>query len=311
MNPQIQASPVHVTQPIQQEVKKCNNLPVIIILVLLLIGSCAFGGYELWQGLQKDSQITKLEESEKTKDLEITKLLKEKEDLQESSNTNNKETKESSPISVEEAEKILEKYLGEGIYTCIADWSSSYQLLSNFNLQAKIAYAYESYDSNMLEKCDCVVEYFEGIPCGNEIISFKSLDERYKLLFGDNGFIEKKNYVFYPDFWDNTAGREALVYDSSRDAYRICLHGVGGDPEGVAYHKVVSVDKEGDNVIASLFWAEFPSFIGISSYRGSLNEGGISAYADGVISQVRSTSIYKFTLSPYNGSYVLTDVVKE
>ena len=58
-----QHNPEQAPQPIHQEAKKCNHSLAIVILVILLIASCAFGGFEFWRSLQKDSEIAKLKEN--------------------------------------------------------------------------------------------------------------------------------------------------------------------------------------------------------------------------------------------------------
>ena len=65
-------------QPImEQSTKKCKNknLALIIILAILAVGGLSFGGFELWQNMQKDNDIknlqadkTKLEEQEAEKE---------------------------------------------------------------------------------------------------------------------------------------------------------------------------------------------------------------------------------------------------
>ena len=307
MDPQNQVTPVQVTQPVQQEVKKCSYLPVIIVLVILLIGSCAFGGYELWNGLQKDSQITKLEESGKEKELEITQLLKENKNLQEIAGTNIDNTEEVAPISIEEADKILEKYLG--ISTGLDDYRGGYRLISYFNDNEKIFFAYNSIPYEMTNKIDCIDDYYEDVPCVHSSISFDILDEKYKSLFGNYGSVEKKNYVFESRIWD--VPDAALVYDSSINAYRKFVNGQGGDVGGWALHKVISVEKENKNVVATVFWAEFPGFVPALDIRGLYGSNDEYVISTSFIEKLRSTSIYKFKLSPYNGSYVLTDISKE
>jgi len=49
-------------QPMEKPVKKCKHMPIIIILAILTIGGLGFGGYELWQNMQKESQISDLHE---------------------------------------------------------------------------------------------------------------------------------------------------------------------------------------------------------------------------------------------------------
>ena len=47
-------------QPMEKPVKKCKHMPIIVILAILAIGGIGFGGYELWQNMQKDSEISGL-----------------------------------------------------------------------------------------------------------------------------------------------------------------------------------------------------------------------------------------------------------
>lgn len=54
---QISSTPTQVIE----SPKKCKHLPIIIVLAILAVGGLGFGGFELWQNIQKDSDIKNLQ----------------------------------------------------------------------------------------------------------------------------------------------------------------------------------------------------------------------------------------------------------
>lgn len=282
-----------VSQPVLQEPKKCKHMPVIIILVVLLICSCAFGGFELWQGLQKDSEIAKLKENEKPQDTPTQS---------DDSDT----TVSDGAISVSEAEKLLERYTGEGNTTIAYGLNASYETFaSDFNDQQKAFLTYSLIGDDKKENVECVNERYENGDCTGKSISYDSMKDEYQSLFGDYSSIEKKNYIFQNFFY--------LVYDENIDAYREFILPGGGWSPVVAAHKVVSVEKNGDDMVASMVFAELNTDIELASgICGPTSlSGGLGVTEETVNDMVNSMAVYKFTLSPYNDTYVLTGITKE
>ena len=126
------------------------------------------------------------------------------------------------------------------------------------------------------------------------------MSERYQSLFGDYSSIEKKNYTFQNFFY--------LVYDDSINAYREFILPSGGYSPVVATHKVTSVKKTGENMVVSLIFAELNTDVRVAA--GICGPATLVVTKDALNEMVDSMSIYEFTLSPYNGSYVLTGVEK-
>ena len=282
-----------VSQPVLQEPKKCKHMPAIIILVVLLICSCAFGGFELWQGLQKDSEIAKLKENEKPQDTPT-----------QSDDSNVIESGEA--ISVNGAEGILERYIGEGnrvkAYGLIAFYNT---FVADLNRQQKAFLTYSSIGDSNKGNIDCVSEWYEKGLCTGKRISYDSMSEKYKSLFGNYGSIEKKNYTFQNFFY--------LVYDDGIEAYREYILPGGGTTPVEATHKVISVEKSNDDMVVSLVFAELNTDVEVPSgiCGPTPLSGGLGVTNEALDEMVSSMAIYKFTLSPYNDTYVLTGITKE
>lgn len=58
-------------QPAIKPTKKCKHLPIIVILAIFAIGGLGFGGLELWQNMQKNDEIKKLQ-AEKNEEVETS-----------------------------------------------------------------------------------------------------------------------------------------------------------------------------------------------------------------------------------------------
>ena len=293
-----------------QQTKKCNHLPIIIILVLLLIGACGFGGYELWQGMQKDTEIielidnakgkdieiAELKDKEKEKEIEIAELKEEIKDAQNTeiiSNTKIEEENIDNTISISEAEEILARYFGEAGKPTISvtDLIPSYRMLQKFNEENRVYFAYKSVPWETQNEVDCIDEYYEDTLCSKSSISFKVLDEKYKSFFGDYSSIEKKNYVFKGSYWNYAA----LVYDKDLDSYRIFVNGSGGHTS-LAGYKVTTIKRDGKNMIVTISMVEVTNYtIGIEC----------------PLFTIENINSYKITLSPYNDTYVLTDITRD
>lgn len=69
MDTENQAAPEPTAQKVQSEIKKCNHVPIIIILIIFAICGFAFGGVELWQNniLHKEKAELELAIAESSK----------------------------------------------------------------------------------------------------------------------------------------------------------------------------------------------------------------------------------------------------
>ncbi len=290
-----QTTPTQTTQPIPQEPKKCKHLPIIIVLIILLVASCAFGGFELWQNIQKESEITKLKEDNNPQDAPT-------ENNTPDAPTNNK------TISINEAEQLLEKYIGEGNETWAHGLSAYYNtFIKEFDEQQKAFIAYDSIDESDKSDVSCIKEWHEKGSCTGKSISYDTMSKKFQSLFGNYGSIEKKNYTFQDFFY--------LVYDESIGGYREYILPGGGTTPIKALHKVVSVDKDSDSddMIVSLVYAELNADVEVPSgiCGPTYLSGGLGVKDETLKETTDSMALYKFTLSPYNGSYVLTNVAKQ
>ncbi len=293
MEPQNQTVPGPVTQSTPGvESKKCKHTPIIIVLVILLVASCAFGGFALWQSMQKDSEIAKLKEEGLAQDTTA------QDDVTDSGLDKN-------TISVAEAEKILTKYIGEGDVTEAFGLNAFYNTFtSDFNERQRAFLAYSSISDNEKESVNCVEERYEHGDCTGKSISYDLMSEKYQSLFGDYSSIEKKNYTFQDFFY--------LVYDDSINAYREFILPGGGRSSIAAIHKISSVKKADDNMVVSIIFAELETDVDLASgiCGPTTLSGGLGVTDDTLNKMIDSMSVYEFTLSPYNGSYVLTNVEK-
>lgn len=275
-------------QTMQQDLpkaKKCKHVPVIILLVILLLGSCGFAGFELWQGMQKDSEIAKLKENKPAEETP---------------------KEEGDAISVSEANEILKKYIGDEGNVRAYPLSSYYNtFVSEFNEQQKAFLTYSMIDESSKGSVTCVEEWHEKGMCTEKSISFETMDEKYKELFGDNGSIEEKDYAFQEFFY--------IVYDESINGFREYILPGGGTTPVRAIHKVVSVDKKGEDMVATLIFAEVDFDADIpEGISGPVSvDGGLLGADKKTEDTINSMALYEFTLSPYNGTYVLTGVKKK
>lgn len=103
-------------QLIVEPAKKCKHMPIIIILAILAIGGFGFGGYELWQNMQKDNEVKNLQ-AENTK-VEELKEEKENEIAEE-----NKEIKDN-PVS---SDIVSGPYIKDS-YFYVPDWGLKFKI---------------------------------------------------------------------------------------------------------------------------------------------------------------------------------------
>lgn len=280
--------------PVAEKGQKGGNGLKIATAIACVVAVCGigFGVYGMVQSLQKDTEITKLKEGNPTQNIV---------DQDDSTDTD----VDGNAISVIEAEKILVKYIGEGNSTMAYGLNASYNTFtSDFNGQQEAFLTYSSISENEKETVSCIEERYEKGDCTGKSISYDLMSEKYQSLFGDYSSIEKKNYAFQNFFY--------LVYDDSINAYREFILSGGGYSPVVAAHKVASVKKAGEKMVVSLIFAELNTDVEVAAgICGPTSLGGGLGVTEGTLNEmVDSMSIYEFTLSPYNGSYVLTGVEK-
>lgn len=282
-----------MTPVVDDKKKNGNGLKVAtVIACIMAVCGIGFGVYGMVQSSQKDSEIAKLKGENSTQNTV---------DQDDNTDTN----VDRNVISVAEAEKILAKYIGEGNSTIAYGLNASYNTFtSDFNSQQEAFLTYSSISDNEKETVSCVEERYEKGDCTGKSISYDLMSEKYQSLFGDYSSIEKKNYTFQNFFY--------LVYDNSINAYREFILPGGGSSQVVAAHKVASVKKAGENMVVSLIFAELNTDVEVATgICGPTSlSGGLGVTDDTLNEMVNSMSIYEFTLSPYNGSYVLTSVEK-
>ena len=280
--------------PVVDKKQKNGNGLKIATAIACIVAACGFGFgvYGMVQNSQKDSEIAKLKGENSTQNTV---------DQDDNTDTN----VDGNAISVTEAEKILAKYIGEGNSTMAYGLNASYNTFtSDFNGQQEAFLTYSSIGDNEKETVSCVEERYEKGDCTGKSISYDLMSEKYQSLFGDYSSIEKKNYAFQNFFY--------LVYDDSINAYREFILPGGGYSPVIAAHKVASVKKAGEKMVVSLIFAELNTDVEVAAgICGPTSlSGGLGVTEDTLNGMVDSMSIYEFTLSPYNGSYVLTGVEK-
>ena len=83
MNPETTSNPSQsnpTPTQVVESTKKCKHMPIIIVLAILAVTGIGFGGFELWQNIQKSSELDDYEEQIAAKDEEISKLNSQKEE---------------------------------------------------------------------------------------------------------------------------------------------------------------------------------------------------------------------------------------
>lgn len=61
MDTKNQVAPESATQTVQSEVKKCNHIPIIVVLSILAVCGFAFGGFELYNNMQSKNRTSSSE----------------------------------------------------------------------------------------------------------------------------------------------------------------------------------------------------------------------------------------------------------
>lgn len=212
-------------------------------------------------------------------------------------------TDENNVISATEAGKILEKYIGEGNRVSANPLNAFYNtFVSNFDDQQKAFLAYNSIDRDKKEGIECVDEWHEQGQCTGKSISYDLLNEKYQSLFGNYNSIEKKDYAFHGFFY--------LVYDNKINAYREFILPGGGITPIIAIHKIIDVSKNNEDMVVSMMFAQTDVSIKVPSESCESGATLFDIEPSKVDDMIDSMSMYEFTLSPYNDSYILTAVKK-
>ena len=295
-----------VVQPAEPKPKKRVGLTImLVVLVLLLVGGALALGY-LWgkNNLNNGSQSSQGNNSQTTNSNESNSST------QNQTENGSTPSSESGALTITEAEKILEKYIGKGNGTIATPFNAFYGTFSSkFDEQQKVFLAYQAINENEKETVACTDQRYEQGTCTGKSVSYDLMNEKYKSLFGDYGSIEKKNYSFQNFFY--------LVYDDSIDAYREFIFPGGGTTSIIAAHKIITVKKSGnDMVVVSTFATINTSMEEPSEKSTVVREPGSSpitmiSLPNSITNEIiDSMAIYEFTLSPYGDSYVLTAVEK-
>lgn len=282
MEPQ-QNNPEPVVSAPAPVVKKCNNKVITAILVIVALGSLGFAGFEFWQGMKKDAEITDL----KAKQTVVQQPVAEPE-------------KESETIPVSDVEEVLAKYVGEK-NNVVAYMGAYYTIFtSEFDDTQKVYMAYSGVKYDEKKEIECTDEWHERGACTGQSIDFDTLNEKYTTLFGDYSTLEKKDYSFQGFYY--------LIYDEDINGYREYIFPGGGTTGVRAAHKAVSAKKDGDDIVATLAYAELNLDVEIA--EGISGPTLMTSDFERIDELVDSMAIYDFTLSPYEDSYVLTKVEK-
>lgn len=148
MEPQNQ--PIQNPQPIMESAKKCNHLPAIIILTILTITGLAFGGFELWQNMQLNSNIQALQTENNTikQNLEeLAKLEEEKIDNNQKSENDNQqdEVNDENSNKIPSQDELRIAILDSG-KVCVVDVDNSSVVVCAEDVEEKVK-SFDSCDS--------------------------------------------------------------------------------------------------------------------------------------------------------------------
>lgn len=83
MNPKTVNNPSQINPTptqVMESTKKCKHMPIIIVLAILAVTGIGFGGFELWQNIQKSSELDNYKKQIIAKDEEISKSNSQKEE---------------------------------------------------------------------------------------------------------------------------------------------------------------------------------------------------------------------------------------
>lgn len=208
-------------------------------------------------------------------------------------------TIEKSPISTAEAEAILEKYIGKNDAVQYLDFFSRYNTEGGFSESLKLENVFMNISRDEYTQNEALCENVEGgVDCYGTI-SFDALQSKMQAAYGDSFTLEQKDYTFgitTHDAYNNASQIYRIAYNEDNNLFVVYgPMGLGGTSSGRIIRKVVSVQKEGNNVTGQLAY--------------SLIDVANTAWEDVNIlidTATKNLTIYNFTLSPFDGSYTLT-----
>ncbi len=230
---------------------------------------------------------------------------KEKETVVTDTKTENKPetTIEKSPISTAEAEKILEKYIGKNNTVQMLDFFSRFNTEGGFAESLQLENIFMSIPRDEYTENESLCEEASiGFGCYGTI-SFDALNAKIQAAYGESFTLEQKDYEFgitTHDEYNNESKLYKIVYNEDNDLFVVYgPEGLGGTSSGRIIRKVVSVQKEGDDVTGQLAY----SLIDVSYTAWEDHDELINIATNNL-------TLYNFTLSPYNDTYVLTALKK-
>ena len=170
-------------QPMEKPVKKCKHMPIIIILAILAIGGIGFGGYELWQNMQKDDEIKNLqaEKGEEQKDKEKVETSEEQDNTSNEYENNSEDRKLNPIISSSKQDQIFS--LANNFHIYDYDTGDTYSLyigLKNGDISGCGLYSVVDNTSSLQRNCEIInipgkiykVDYLGYGQMGNPTVVF-------------------------------------------------------------------------------------------------------------------------------------------
>lgn len=159
---QISLTPTQVAE----SPKKCKHIPIIIVLIILTVAGLGFGGFELWQNMQKNSQLS---------DLKSQIDLIEREENAELPDSNDKESQVLEPTNpvgfesfstsllnkIKSLDDTVQFYKQE---TKILDWSEK-QFRAKIDKDANLVLIWNNYKNEKVLASDVID--FEFVVFGN------------------------------------------------------------------------------------------------------------------------------------------------
>ena len=271
------------TVPIKQNNSKGPIIGMAICAALAVAGA-AFGGYAFMKLNEKDKKVETVVTDTKTETKPETII-------------------EKSPISTAEAEKILEKYIGKNNAVQMLDFFSRFNTEGGFAESLQLENIFMSISRDEYTENESLCEKASiGFGCYGTI-SFDALNAKIQAAYGDSFTLEQKDYEFgitTHDEYNNERKLYEIVYNEDNDLFVVYgPEGLGGTSPGRIIRKVVSVQKEGNNVTGQLAY----SLIDVSYTTWEDHDELVNIATNNL-------AIYNFTLSPYNGTYVLTALKK-
>ena len=208
-------------------------------------------------------------------------------------------TIEKSPISTSEAEAILEKHIGKNNAVHMLDFFTRYESEGGFSESLQLENIFMSISRDEYTENESLCEKASiGFGCYGTI-SFDALNAKIQAAYGDSFTLEQKDYEFgitTHDEYNNERKLYEIVYNEDNDLFVVYgPEGLGGTSSGRIIRKVISVQKEGDDVTGQLAY----SLIDVAHTTWEDHDELVNIATNNL-------AIYNFTLSPYNGTYVLT-----